>query len=406
MTELMADYATEPVPAESRRSLASVSFVLAGVPLCVAGLLAGAAVSQILPLAQGLEAAVIGGVIVTIYAAIIGVVGARTGCSTTLLLQEAFGRIGAALVTVVLAVCLSGWYAVQTGFFGQTIQAIFPAGGVLTSTPIAALWGGLLMLSTAYFGFRGLSFLSMVAVPLIIILAVWGVWAATGDINLWSAKPEMKGTIGQAVTLVVGSFAVGATVNADITRYSRNVMHALIATIIGFFIANVFILVSGAVTAAATGSGDLIAAMTILGLGVPALLILVLGQWTTNDNNLYAVSLNMAGAFPQLKKSHLVVVCGLGATICAVFGIADRFVPFLLWLGILIPPIGGVLIAHHVILKNRWLSAISPGRISVPAFLAWLAGSATGALLQYGAPAVNSIVTSLIVYSVIKVLRR
>lgn len=398
------DTSSEIVPVESRHSLLSVSLVLAGVPLCSSGLFAGAALSQSLPLAKAASAALVGGLVITIYAGLIGAIGAKKGLTTTLLLKECFGGTGSAMVAIVLAVCLGGWYAVQTGYFGQTINELFPNSGLLTSPQVAALWGGLLMLSTAYFGFKGLKLLSLIAVPLIAGLSIWGLYMATKKVDVWSVTPGGEGSFGDAVTLVVGSFAVGATVNADITRYSKHALHAWIATIAGFFVANVYILVAGAATGLATGSGDLVAAMTVLGLGAPALLVLVLGQWTTNDNNLYWASVNLGSVAPKAKKGHLVVAVGIIATCLGVAGLADYFVPFLIWLGVLIPPIGGVLISHHLIVAQRHTT--SERRFSLAAFAAWVTGSVVGAVFDFGAPALNSVVTGFAVYSALALLTK
>jgi len=390
------------VPLDGRRSVFGLSLVLAGVPFCVSGLLVGGALSKGLTLAQGIEAALLGGLVLTIYAGFIGAIGARTGLSTTAILRDCFGSAGSAVVAVVLALTLVGWYAVQCGFFGQTMHTLFPGGGVLTAPQSAALWGGLLMLSSAFFGIRGLAFVSWVGVPLFALLSAWGLHSAMTNVDVWGVTPQSPVPMGSAVTMVIGSFAVGATVNADITRYARNARHAWIATASGFLIANVFVLVCGAATSAATGTGDLIKAMVVLGMGIPALLVLVFGQWTTNDNNLYYATSNLEAAFPGLNHKVLVVCCGVTATLLGTFGFADHFVPFLIWLGVLIPPIGGVLIAHY--LTRRAEGALPVVRV-VP-FVAWAGGSVVARTVEVGVPAINSIVAAFLLYVLLKRLSR
>lgn len=388
----------DPVPLEQRRSVLGISLVLAGVPFCVSGLLVGGALSKGLSLSQGIEAALLGGVVLTLYAGFIGAIGARTGLSTTAILRECFGSAGSAVVAVVLALTLIGWYAVQCGFFGQTMHTLFPEGGVLTSPGAAALWGGLLMLSSAFFGIRGLALVSWLGVPLFALLSAWGLHRALVNVDVWGMQPSSPVSLGSAVTMVIGSFAVGATVNADITRFARNVRHAWIATASGFLVANVFVLFCGAATSVATGTGDLIKAMVVLGMGVPALLVLILGQWTTNDNNLYYATSNLEAAFPRLKHKPLVLCCGSTATLLGTVGFADHFVPFLVWLGVTIPPIGGVLIAHYI---TRKAGGSLPVFRLVP-FAAWIGGSVTGALVKTGVPAINSIVTAFLLYILLR----
>lgn len=397
------DYAHDRVPICERKSLFSVSMVLAGVPLCAAGLFTGAALSETLPLTDAITAAFLGAILVTLYAIGIGIIGAKRGLTTTLLVQESFGRLGSSMVTLTLALCLGGWYAVQTGYFGQAINSLFPNGGWLSTPKVAAAWGGLLMMTTAYIGFKGLAFLSMLAVPLIVTLSVWGVVTVIGSHDIYGFVPARQGSLGAAITMVVGSFAVGATVNADITRFCKTIRHALIATISGFLVANIFILVSGTITTMATQGSDLIVAMTAIGLGIPAVLIIILGQWTTNDNNLYLASINATAALPKLDKSQMVLIVGILSTACAVAGITDYFIPFLIHIGILIPPIGGIILAHHFIdptshsnRQNGWLAA------ELPALVAWLAGSACGVCLPIGIPALNSTLIAFLIYALLR----
>lgn len=402
---MAGDESRKMILTQDRQSTFGLSMVLAGVPLCVSGLFVGGELSKGLALGKSIEAAVVGALLLTIYASLVGVIGARTGLSTTALLQEVFGHLGAKILALCLSICLCGWYAVQVDFFGQTINHLFPNGGVLTTPKVAACWGGILMMTSALFGYRGLSILSILAVPLIVALAVFGVWSSA-KVNLWDIAPVGEQTFGNAVSLVVGSFAIGATVNADITRYAKNANQSLIATTTGFFVANVFILVCGAATTLSTGSGDLIASMVALGLGASALVVLILGQWTTNDNNLYYATVNMSDAFPKFNKAALAGVFGVVSTFLGVMGMTKAFVPFLVGLGLVIPPIGGIMITHYLILGKRDDLKVPPKARAIAAFTAWAAGTLTGVFLKSGIPALNSVLAAMLTFGIVTWLAR
>ena len=224
-----------------------------------------------------------------------------------------------------------------------------------------------------------------------------GIWTATASADIAGFVPQSPKGMGFGVSLVVGALAVGATATADITRYAASSRHAWIACIFGYLVANTFMMLGGLLTTVATGSADLMKAMLALGMGVPALGILILGQWTTNDDNLYSSSLALTGARPSWRKSTVVVACGLVATACAACGVAGLFVPFLLTLGVGIPPIGGVLIADSMINRTRDLQ--STPSVNVRAFIAWGLGIAAGALLPFGLAPVNAIVASGLTYA-------
>ncbi len=104
------------------------------------------------------------------------------------------------------------------------------------------------------------------------------------------------------------------------------------------------------------------------------------------------------------------MLCFLG-TLCSILGILDRFVDFLELLGVLFPPILGVMIMDYYVLKtDRQVLALSGNRnalpetsplIGWPALLASVAGSATGLIVQSGVLVFNSIIVVCLVYLLI-----
>lgn len=386
------DYATSSIPKEARRSVIEVGFVAAAFSICMSGLFTGSSMASGLTLSECIFAALLGNTILAAYGGLMGALGAERGLSTAMLLKDYFGKRGADVISILLAVTVIGWYSVQTGFFGETVNALWPNGGLLTDQYVAAFWGGILMMITPYFGFRGLKILSMLAVPLIGILSLWGIAAAAENTILFSYVPDTSYSLGKGVTLAVGSFAVGAVIQADIVRYAESRRDAWLATIFGYIVANSYIIVAGAITTMASGAGDLPAAMIELGLGAPALAILILSQWTTNDNNLYSASLTLSAVTNQ-PKHRLVIICGVVATVLGAMGLADHFIPWLTFLGIAIPPIAGVVIAKAyakrclVPVAHSW-DACSFGSLAVGVLLA--------VYLPMGIPAVNSILGAIV----------
>lgn len=394
MDEAKNDFAVTPVPLEHRRPVSEITFNLAGGSICVAALLAGAALAESLSFWECFIAVLLAGALLTLLSTLIGGVGMRTGLSTGMLLQRTFGKAGASLVALTFATCLVGWYAVQTSFFGAAMHSLFPNGGFLTEPRSATVWGGLLMLTTALVGYKGLSLLSRFAVPLLVVLCIWGTARVIGGADLTVYTPPKPLGIGFGVTMVVGALAVGATITPDLTRYARGRHDPLIACSTGYMIVNSFMMLTGAGTVIATSSGDLLSGMLALGLGVPAVLILVLGQWMTNDDNLYSASLAVASVKPGMRKASVVAVLGVAATLAAALGVADYFVPFLIALGVCIPPVGGILIADWVMLKRPPKVA----RLSLPALAAWGLGTVTGFVVPVGIATLNATVVAMLAY--------
>src|SRR5207237_6020041 len=107
-----------------------------------------------------------------------------------------------------------------------------------------------------------------------------------------------------------------------------------------------------------TGTSDVIALLTQLGLVVAALFIFVLGLITSVDVNLYSFSLaltNLSDAFGlrQLGRPVWIVVGAVLSALISLLGYAETFLPFLLTVGALVPAFAGVVLAHYYVLGAR-----------------------------------------------------
>jgi len=403
------DYAVSRVPKDKRQSLFSISTVLIGFCISMAGLYAGATLTNGLNLQQAIGAAIIGNVILTIYSGLMGTVGAREGMSTSMLMRRAFGRYGADAVSIIIALTELGWYAYQCGFFGATIHTMFPNAGFITHPVVAGIWGGACMMLTAYKGYKGLAILSAIAAPAIFIIALVGIFVAVNGLGGFSVLARMSistgnVTFGSAIVLVVGAFAVGGVIQPDVTRYSKNEAQCMTATAIGYLIAHSFVIISGYVMCVTAGVSDVaIALLSVLGL--PSLIVLILAQWTTNDNNLYSASLAANNMFPKFKKKRLVLIMGICATILGSFGLVNYFVSWLSILGTFIPPLAGIVIADYYFIKKRKYTfgaseGTKLGGINMASIIAWTIAAVVGLTVKSGVGCINTLVTAFVVYLV------
>ncbi len=145
------------------------------------------------------------------------------------------------------------------------------------------------------------------------------------------------------------------------------------------------------------------AAMIQMGLGFPALLVLIAAQWTTNDNNLYSASLGFSNIIKG-KKRYIVLVTGIAATILGVLGISNHFSRWLSVLGVALPPSAGVLIADYYFVRRRHYE-FGRGTVyckcNVLAFVAWVIGAFVGWFVEIGIAALNSLLAGFFVYLIL-----
>ena len=69
-------------------------------------------------------------------------------------------------------------------------------------------------------------------------------------------------------------------------------------------------MLAAAIPVLATGEIDIMRLIVGFGLGVPALLVLILSTWTINSANLYSASLSLTATFPQRRAMEVHARCG------------------------------------------------------------------------------------------------
>ncbi|MCI9355004.1 MAG: cytosine permease [Firmicutes bacterium] len=412
----MNDYATTRVPENAKMSTYSVTMVIIGLIIALSALYTGAAFAQGLSLKEMLIADFCGNLILCFYAGFMGVIGAREGMSVTMIARHSFGKAGSGLISVIVAVSLGGWYAYQCGFFGNTIFAMFPKAGIITEPVIAGIWGGIMMMLTAYVGSKGLEKLSSFAAPLIFVMSLIGMYIAIRNVGSWQDIAQLSETLKQngsgtmtistAIVSVVGAFATGGIIQPDVTRFSKTAKQSLVAAVAGFIVVQFIVILAGYVICVSCANSDIAAAMLQI-LGIWSLLILIFAQWTTNDNNLYSSSLAVCALFPNLKKKKVVIIIGFIAIAVGATGIVNHFVTFLNILGILVPPVGGIIIADYFVCKKmsyQFGQGTKYGFLSITAVITWIISCIIGYFVSFGVACINSMVIAFVTYLVLEML--
>jgi len=416
------DYSLVPVPAHERRSFLSIFYVFMGVLACIAVLWGGGTLGLQFTFKEVVLVAVVGSAILAVVGGLTAAIGGISKCSTYVNMRYPFGRIGSQLFGTIIAgiACGIGWFAVQTWLFGIIMNSLFP-NVWWAKVGVAAIWGGLLMMTTAIIGFKGLAWLSYLAVPFFMLLAGVGVMIgianAGGFAGLTGIKPATPASFGVGVTQVVGMYIAGAVITADISRYTKKVSDGPIAWIVQVIIFQVYMLAGAAALTLATGAANVAQALLVGGAGLGAILMAIFGQWTTNDNNLYNGALSFSTWIP-IKKKYITIGEGLiGVGLAAWFGFSagasmQPFQDFLTFLGKILPAIGGVLIADFYLyrwykkepLKQRY--HLKPGmKIAQVNWVGWvsvvLATIIGGWVIKSGIAALNVMVLGVIFYIVV-----
>ncbi|MDP5226590.1 MULTISPECIES: cytosine permease [Arthrobacter] len=402
-SELESEFEHSPVPQSHRKSLFTVSSVWFGFPMILTNAVPGGLVVAMLGFWPGVAAILVANVIMFVYVSLLSHRAGSTGKSFALQATETFGSKGYAFASGLLATVVVGWFAFNTGATGASLNAAFG----WNETLIAAI-AGVLFIGITYLGIKALSWLGAVAAPLFIIAAATAMILASQEHD-FSKLTSFQGaggmTFGVAVTSIMATFADSGTMTADFTRWSKNGKEAVIATATAFPFASLVAQLSGALLVAAgaiasptTSGGDFTPILT--GPGNPILQILVLVFVVINLGSVCTHCLyNGALGWSHLTKStmrKLTLILGVVGVIVALIGAWHYFVNWLAFLGVLVPPLGAVLIADQIILAKK--NANRPEQtFRGVAFIAWAIGAAAALVVHFAAPFLSDAVVGLVV---------
>ncbi len=214
------EYCLGAVPAKGRKGVLSLMLVMLGLTFFSASMWTGGALGTGLVFDDFIKAVLLGNLLLGIYTACLGYIGASTGLSTHLLARYSFGVKGSWLPSLLLGGTQVGWFGVGVAMFALPVQK---ATGIDVNWLIAI--SGILMTVTVYFGISALMVLSFVAVPAIALLGGYSVWLAvtsTGGMEaLQQVQPSNPIEFTTALTMVVGSFISAGTLTADFVRFGR-----------------------------------------------------------------------------------------------------------------------------------------------------------------------------------------
>lgn len=392
------DFSLESIPKDSKKGFLSMLVVMLGFTFFSASMLSGGTLGTSLQIDDFMVAVLAGNLILCVYTGLLAYMAGDTGLSTHLLARYSFGEKGSYLVSFLLGATQVGWFGVGVAMFTIPVAKI-------TGIPVPLLVGvsGILMTATAYFGMKSLTILSIIAVPAIAILGSMSVGIAVESVHgisgLMDILPRESMGMSSAIAICVGSFISGGTLTPDFVRFSKSKKVAVTSTAIAFLIGNSLMFGFGAIGAMVTGQADVAEVMFLQGLILPAIIVLGLNIWTTNDNALYASGLGFSN-ITKMPKNKLVIINGIAGTLLAIV-LYNNFMGWLGLLNTLMPSIGGVMISDYFISKKRRYLPMEQTvftSVNKTAILSWLMGVGAAYFLPGIAP-VNSVVIAVIAYS-------
>ena len=409
------DYSLSRVPGSERYSWVTLAVQRFGQLSALSQFLLGAILGFGMTFWNAFLALTLGAVLLEVVAIFTGIAGMREGLSTSVLARWAgFGRYGSSIIGLVFAVSLIGWFGVQNAVFAEGVHSLI--GGV----PVWA-WSivtGAVVTLIVIYGFLSMAWVAYITVPVFLLLAGYSITNTLfkyrlGDL-LSSAPPGESLSLATGTTIVAGGFIIGGVLAPDMTRFNRSTADVIKQTVVGITLGEYTVGLIGVLLAHALKTQNIVEIVTSTS-GVIGTIILVAATLKINDWNLYSSSLGFANSLDaifgkRVNRAMITILVGALGTVFSAVGILEQFVPFLIALGVIVPPIAGIMIVDYYLLRrHREQLEESAGSVALPArqeklnpvsVFAWAGASIVGYAVQWGIPSLNSLICAAVLYYV------
>ncbi len=352
-----------------------------------------------------------GAVFGALLVALLAPVGSRFGVPSMIAARAPLGFRGAQLVSGLLYLTNFAWIAVN-----NTIAASVSA-QLLGGESTARIWAAVLgVLATAIVarGPRAVGYADRVAVPLMVIAGSMLTWAAfTLPPMTPTASSEPAPPLLWGIDVVIGYQVSWLLMFADYSRYTRSPRAGATAVFAGLALPALWLMPVGWNLARIAGSDDPGTMLSAAGVGWWAALLVVLATVTTNFVNIYLSSLAWRTLVPRSTGVGSVWMIGLVGTALGLISSAwlTRFADLMVLLGAVLVPVGGIFLAHFVVLRAKVDVAGIYQTARMPAFnvagaAAWLLGFAVYKLAAPIGATLPALATSMVVFVLVRRFQR
>lgn len=369
-----------PVP-ESQRTQSPFDLFLIFIAANVVAttMQTGAAVGSRYGGSAAIGIAMAGAVFGAALVAVLAPVGSRSGVPSMIAARAPLGYRGAQIVSGLLYLTNFAWIAVNN-------QIAASACAQVAGSP--RLWAGILgVAATAVVakGPRAVGYADRIAVPLMAVAGAVLTYAAFTHSPLAPLAPvaPVAPSLLWGLDVVIGYQVSWLLMFADYSRYTRSGRAAGTAVFAGLAVPALWLIPIGWTLSHLAGSDDPGAMLAAAGVGWWTAILITLASVTTNFVNIYLSSLAWRTLAPSSSSAVSVWVIGLVGTALGLVssGWLSRFAELMVLLGSVLVPVGGVFLAHFIVLKKPVdVTAIydtaRQRAFNIAGVMAWVAGFA------------------------------
>lgn len=331
----------------------------------------------------GIKVLLIASSISYIFLMMVGYMGTKTGVSTMALSRASFGIRGSIIPSLVNLTQFVGWTAVNTFIAATSVSYILhsfwgwpvygqPGGNLGLIVGIVVM--SILHLLSIVAGQRSIQIIERIGIILVIIFVIWESVVVFHDVSFsqiahCQVPHHLKMDQGTAMDTLAAFNLAWVTAGADFTRFTKKVNTATTAPFLG---ANLgvfgfaFIGLSATISIAVSSgvydpnNSDPSTIANRLGLGVIAMIVIMLTSMTANAVNIQAAGSALNNMFSKLSLKQSLLITTIIATVVTFIPVfygsfLTTFTAFLDYVGMVLGPIISIMVVDYfLIAKQRY----------------------------------------------------
>lgn len=331
---------------ENKMSNFSASLLWFGAAISIAEIMTGALLAP-LGFGEGLLAIVLGHLIGGILFFFVGLMGAQSGMGAMEGTSITFGRYGSMFFSVLNLLQLLGWTAVMIRTGADAMQGVM---GSERSNVWCLLIGGFILL-WVFAGLTHVGKLNVFAVGALFVLSVaLAVMVFQGK---FVAPLGESMQFGLALELSIAMPISWLPLISDYTKRAQRPMKCTLVSTLSYGLGSSLMYLIGLGAALTTGNSDVVGILMSAGLGVAAVLIVLLSTVTTSFLDVYSAGESILYLVRNWNRTLVgALVCLLGTAIALWIPI-EQYENFLYLIGTVFVPMATIMITDYFLNRNQ-----------------------------------------------------
>ena len=344
---------------------------------------------------NGLMAILIGHLIGAVLLYLAGIIGGMSEKSAMETVKMSFGQKGGLFFAFLNVLQLVGWTAIMIYDGAISTSHVFTTGHILWALVI-----GLLILVWIKIGISNLGKLNTVSMSLLFILTIVLSFKILKGVDFMSEATADAMSFGLAIELAIAMPMSWMPLISDYTREAEEPKAATLTSTLTYSLVSIWMYVIGMGMALLTEESDIAMIMVKSGLGLAAMLIIILSTVTTTFLDAYSAGISAESLSKKVNGQKIGIIVTIIGTIGAIIFPMDDITDFLYLIGSVFAPMIAVQIADYFIIKKD----VTSTDIYVKNMIIWLIGFIIYRMLLKMDIFIGSTIACIVIVIILKVI--